>query len=81
MAKQTDKARKGSGKRRRFKGKMVLPNGEPRSHTHGGHSQARRGWTCGDVQAFPRGIETKNSALGPYRVIMPRGRIRYVRPS
>lgn len=40
-------AHKGSGKRRRYRGKTVLPNGSPKAHTHGGHSRADRGFECG----------------------------------
>lgn len=53
MALNTGKAgtaHKGSGKRRRYKGRTVLPNGAPRAHTHGGHSRADRGFECGGVK-------------------------------
>lgn len=85
------KPRKGSGKRRKFKGRMALPGRDPktgrvvpmpRSQTHGGHSQARKGWTCDDTHD-PRigttGTQTKSSELGRYRVTMPGGRVRFVR--
>ena len=49
MATVSGSARKGSGKRQRHRGKMVMPNGAPRSHSHGGHSPARRGWSVGDA--------------------------------
>lgn len=53
MALSGGTARKGSGKRQRWRGKMVQPNGSPRSHTHGGHSPAMRGWSVGDAGPEP----------------------------
>lgn len=47
MAATAGTARKGSGKRQRYRGKMVGPSGAPRAHTHGGHSQAAAGWEMG----------------------------------
>jgi hypothetical protein len=75
---------KGSGQRRRFAGKMgvrVKIRGgyvvAMRSHSHGGGSPARSGWSCGDtaVAATP----TKHMP-GIYKVTMPRNRMRYVEP-
>lgn len=76
--------------RKHYKGKMGKPVAARggmvvvmRSHTHGGHSRAFAGWTCDDTKD-PRigktGKETKSAALAPYKVTMPHGRIRYVRP-
>ena len=78
--------------RKHFKGKMgtvkKLAKQEfivvPRSHTHGGHSQARSGWTCDDTKdkGFGKtGKYTKSTELSKYRVVMPRNRRTYVRPS
>ena len=67
------KAGKGSGKRRRFKGRMVQSNGLPRSHTHGGHSPAFGGWSCGDVDVAPRDQATKHMP-GRFKVGPPRKR-------
>lgn len=62
------KPKKGDGKQRHFRGKMVLPSGSPRAHTHGGNSRSEAGWTCGDT-ARPAAImrETK----GEFKVGMP----------
>ena len=43
---------KGSGKRRRYRGKTVLPDGSPRAHSHGGHSQAAAGFECGQDKTY-----------------------------
>lgn len=65
-------AGKGSGKRRRYRGRMVLPNGSPRAHTHGGHSPAWAGYTCGDnVLTNPKQQQTSSAAQGPYKVPAP----------
>lgn len=58
MALTSGNARKGSGKRQRWRGKMVQPNGSPRSHSHGGHSPAARGWSVND--AGPDGPKGKS---------------------
>lgn len=72
MALET-KAKKGSGKRRRYRGKMVQPGGSPRSHSHGGHSQANRGWSCGDAGPDgPRGkLQTTKHLPAKYRAPEP----------
>lgn len=58
-------ARKGSGKRQRFGGIMGVRKKDgkkwktvPRSHTHGGRSPARRGWSVND--AGPDGPKGKS---------------------
>lgn len=62
---QPGKMPKGSGKKRRYRGKMVLPGGSPRAHTHGGHSQANDGYARWDC---PFG---KGRAPGKYKVSAP----------
>lgn len=59
------KTKKGDGRQRHFRGKMTLPGGSPRAHTHGGHSQADAGYTTSDC---PSG---KGSPPGRYRVSAP----------
>jgi hypothetical protein len=73
-------------KRKKYKGKMGVVDSfggfKPRSHTHGGHSQANAGWTCDDTHdsKFGRtGTPSSSAGLAPYRVQMPPGRIRYIR--
>jgi hypothetical protein len=52
--KRTDTKEKRKGMQRHFRGKMTLPNGSPRAHTHGGHSQADRGFECqGTKVSYP----------------------------
>ena len=62
-------ARKGGintyGLRRRHKGKMVGPEGSPRSFTHGGRSQATGGYECGSPPVITKLIN------GKYRVSPP----------
>lgn len=57
---------KGSGKRRHFRGKMVLPDGSPRAHTHGGHSQAAAGFEMGQDKPY-----ITKEIPGRYRVSAP----------
>jgi hypothetical protein len=79
MSAKMNQAGKGSGKRRRFAGKMgvrVKTKGgysvSPRSHTHGGHSSAWAGYTCGDtVLTNPKQQQTSSAAQGPYKVPAP----------
>lgn len=59
------KTRKGDGKQRHFRGRMTLPNGSPRAHTHGGHSQADDGFARWDCPV------TKGKAPGKYKVSPP----------
>ena len=40
--------KKGSGKRRRFRGRMVMPNGSPRAH-HIDKKMAPISWECGST--------------------------------
>lgn len=75
--------RKGSGQRRRYRGRTVGPTGSPRSSTHGGKSPNSLGWTVNDTHdaRFGKtGIPTNAAGLGPYRVQMPAGRTRYIEP-
>lgn len=89
---RSERVKASSGLRKHFKGKMGVAvrnmSGDlvvkPRSHTHGGHSQARNGWTCDDTKdkSFGKvGKYSKSTDLSKYRVVMPNNRIRYVRPS
>lgn len=64
--------RKGSGKRRRYRGRTVQPDGSPRSHTHGGHSPARKGWETGQTEAYPTKI-----IPGRFRVRLPNNVFRH----
>lgn len=66
---------KGQGKRRRYRGKMVLPNGSPRAHSHGGHSPAGAGYECGQTQTYD-----SKTIPGKFRVQMPPNRTRYSTP-
>lgn len=66
------------GQRRRFKGKMVqVVNGKAvaRSRTHGGSSPARAGYECGQDQPYD-----SKTIPGQYRVTLPHGRVKYVKP-
>jgi hypothetical protein len=79
MSAKMNQAGKGSGKRRRFAGTMGIRKKvkggysvSPRSHTHGGHSPAFGGYTCGDtVLTNPKQQQTNSAAQGPYRVPGP----------
>lgn len=85
MAASGGTARKGSGKRQRYGGKMGTRTKHgskwvfsPRSHTHGGHSQARSGWTCGEAELdrngrplVPSNRTTSKHVPGRYRVSEP----------
>jgi hypothetical protein len=64
------------GIRRRYRGKMVQRTGEPRANRVD-RTPANISYTCGDT-AIPA-LPTRDSRLGPYRVAMPHGRIKYVR--
>jgi hypothetical protein len=64
--KMTDSRAKNPGMQRRFKGKTVLPNGSPRAHTHGGHSQANAGFTSHDAPP-----ETMRGTAGRFKVQTP----------
>ncbi len=61
---------KGSGKRRHFRGKMVLPDGSPRAHSHGGHSQAFGGWERGQDKVY-----TTKHIPGQFRAPAPTKRV------
>jgi hypothetical protein len=62
---QPGKLPKGSGKKRKYRGKRVLPGGSPRAHTHGGHSQADAGWSAYNCPAG------KGKPPGKYKVPAP----------
>jgi hypothetical protein len=62
-------ATKHGGKRVHFRGKTVREDGSPRSHTHGGHSQATGGFTMGDTAE--RALQTKAAGNGRFRVSEP----------
>ena len=46
------------------------------SHTHGGHSQAARGWSCDEPPN-----KTTKEVPGWARVDMPKNHVRFVRPA
>lgn len=54
-----------------------MANGAPRAHTHGGHSPAMRGWSCGDAgPGAPTGkLQTTKHLPGIYRRPAPTKRI------
>lgn len=57
--------------------------GKKASHSHGGHSSARNGWSCDDTKdpSYGKtGVPSKH-LKGEHRVEMPHGRRTYVRPS
>lgn len=60
---------KGSGQRRRFRGRMVLPTGSPRSHSSGGGSPGNAGFECGSTN-FSKAVPTK-ALPGKYKVGHP----------
>lgn len=83
-AAKNTKGGKGSGARRRYRGKMVLPSGAPRSHQAQPTTKAAAGYTVDDThdKNFGRtGTRSNNPSLGIYKVSMPPGRTSYVRPN
>lgn len=62
-------ATKHGGKRHHYRGKTVREDGVPRSHTHGGHSQAGAAWTVGDTVQVA--LPTKVAGNGRFRVGAP----------
>lgn len=62
-------AGKHGGKRHHYRGKTVREDGSPRAHTHGGHSQADKGFMAGDTatSAHP----TSSKALSRFVVSAP----------
>jgi hypothetical protein len=83
IAKNT-KQGKGSGARRKHRGKMVLPSGSPRSHHSQGTIKASAGYSVDDTHDKnfgTSGTRTSNPMLGRYKVAMPVGRTHYVRPT
>lgn len=60
---------KGSGLRRRYRGRMVKPDGDPRSQ-HIDRLTSPTTYTCGDT-ALPKALPTKSKGLGRFRVTAP----------
>lgn len=72
-ATRSERIQDSHGKRRKIK----------QSNTHGGHKQARAGWSCDDTKDSSIGTTGEITRLlpGRYRVTMPHGRTRYVAPA
>lgn len=65
---KTATAGKGSGLRRRFRGRTVLPSGSPRSH-HVDRKVAPITYTSGDTAIVA--VPTSSKKLSPFRVSEP----------
>lgn len=78
---KNNKSGKGSGARRRHRGKMVLPSGAPRSHLAQPTTKAAAGYTVNDTHDKDfgtTGTYSGNPGLGKYKRSMPPGRTKYV---
>lgn len=92
MLTRSERMQQSHGVRRRHRGRMVMPNGQPRASNqsdlpkrHGVKCKGGQGggrgyiYECGQSQQDAVKNDTRNLP-GKYKVSLPHGRTKYVRP-